>query len=186
MQTRQLASLFVGSLVAYWLEGNPLSWVPFEERFRLRRMSRRDWLWTAALSLFTLLSYLGLQTEVAALVTRGAIVIPDSVPDIVDPRVDQTLEQLAGGPLKGNWSLAVMGLVMLFFNIFGEELWWRGYILRRQEVVHGRYTWMIHGGLWTLFHVFKYWDFIAILPSALALSFVVSRPPTSIRLGGTV
>ncbi|MHA1803631.1 MAG: hypothetical protein ACTSU4_03730 [Promethearchaeota archaeon] len=32
-----------------------------------------------------------------------------------------------------------MTLVTLSLNIFGEELWWRSYILPRQEVAFGRF-----------------------------------------------
>jgi len=69
--------------------------------------------------------------------------------------------------------------VTLFFNIFGEELWWRGYMLPRQELVHGNSTWIIHGFLWTMFHAFKYWELAAILPASLALSFVAYKRKNS-------
>ncbi|MBN1488018.1 MAG: hypothetical protein JW981_10280, partial [Anaerolineae bacterium] len=38
-----------------------------------------------------------------------------------------------------------------------------------------QWTWVIHGVLWTLFHAYKWWDLIALLPMSLGLSFVVSR-----------
>jgi membrane protease YdiL (CAAX protease family) len=39
-----------------------------------------------------------------------------------------------------------------FFNIVGEELWWRGFILPRQEPVFGRRTWVLQGVLHGFFH----------------------------------
>jgi membrane protease YdiL (CAAX protease family) len=43
----------------------------------------------------------------------------------------------------------------------GEELWWRGYVLPRQELAFGRATWVIHGILWSVIHLFMQptlWD----------------------------
>lgn len=45
----------------------------------------------------------------------------------------------------------------------------------RQEEKHGRYTWIIHGTLWTLFHFPFWWNLIALVPSAFSLSYVVSK-----------
>lgn len=37
----------------------------------------------------------------------------------------------------------------------------------------------MHGLLWTLFHAFKYWEFVALLPTCLAFSFVAQRRKTT-------
>jgi len=64
---------------------------------------------------------------------------------------------------------------ILCFNVLGEELWWRGYILPRQELVHGKWTWLVHGILWTFFHLPFWWNLLAMLPSTLSLPYVASR-----------
>jgi len=51
----------------------------------------------------------------------------------------------------------------------------RGIILPRQEVTHGRWAWLVHGLLWTLFHFFQRWTYVQILPATLVTSYVVSR-----------
>jgi membrane protease YdiL (CAAX protease family) len=56
------------------------------------------------------------------------------------PAVREFLAQFSdhtfmGIPLHGSWWIAVYYvLVLLFGNIAGEELWWRGYLLPRQEL----------------------------------------------------
>ncbi len=166
-------TLFVAALIAYRMEDNPWSWMAFKDRFRLHRLSPRDWVWALALVIFSFVSYLSLRSIVSTLLSNGLFVLPASVPRIIDPRSGVSIEELAGGALKGNWLLVTISFVVLFFNIFGEELWWRGYLLPRQEVTQGRGAWIVHGLLWTFFHAFKYWELIAILPVSLALSFVV-------------
>jgi membrane protease YdiL (CAAX protease family) len=71
--------------------------------------------------------------------------------------------------------MALVYLAILVLNIVGEEFWWRGYVLPRQELVHGRWTWLVHGVLWTLFHAPFWWNLVLLLPSTLSLSFVTSR-----------
>jgi len=67
-------------------------------------------------------------------------------------------------------------LVMLSFNIFGEELWWRGYILPRQEEAYGRWTWAVHGLLWLLWHVAFYpWQVFALLLICLTVPYIAQR-----------
>jgi membrane protease YdiL (CAAX protease family) len=97
---------------------------------------------------------------------------------MANPRVGLTrmvLDQMAGGSIAGNWGAVLLYLVAFFFNIAGEELWWRGYLLPRQELVFGKSTWLLHGRLWTAFHAFKWWDIIGLLPVCLAISFSAQR-----------
>jgi membrane protease YdiL (CAAX protease family) len=169
------ALLFCASLIAYRLAGHAWSWPDFKHRFRLRRMDAHDWLWTVGLFAFALASYFPLKSITSRLIMQGIIPLPDALPTILDPRATQSVQALMGGRVAGNWPLLLVNLTALLFNTFGEELWWRGYILPRQEAAHSTHTWVLHGLLWTLFHAFKYWEFAALLPTCLALSFVAQR-----------
>jgi membrane protease YdiL (CAAX protease family) len=96
------------------------------------------------------------------LIDTGIIPISDDI---------QTVNSLLSG-LSGRWDILVIYFLMLFFNIAGEELWWRGYILPRQEMAFGEKTWMLHGVMWTFFHLFKWWDLIGLLPVCLIISYM--------------
>ena len=80
-----------------------------------------------------------------------------------------------GISLHGSWWVAVYYfLVLLIGNVAGEELWWRGYLLPRQELVHGRATWIVHGVLWAAFHLFfqmTMWDMVSDGPYLLCSCF---------------
>ena len=41
-----------------------------------------------------------------------------------------------GMPLKGAWWLVVFYTIGWILNILGEELWYRGFMLPRQELAH--------------------------------------------------
>ncbi len=173
-----LALLLTAALVAAQRELGPLSWAMLRARFRFRRLDRRGWLITAGCFALGFLGsgLFGLTARMLAEVPGFA---PPSVfPEVLDPRAPRviTLTTFMGAPLLGNWRLVGLYLLLLVFNIAGEELWWRGYILPRQELVYGARTWLVHGGLWLAFHVVFYpWQLLGLLPLCFALSYAAQR-----------
>ena len=176
-----LILMLIASLVALRVEGYPITWVSLKERFRLRRMDRTDWIWTIVsfVVMFIGAGIFGVLGQM--LVMRGLIPLPAKIPTaLLDPTVDpgnvlNVFYNALGPNAKGNWSLVAFSLILLAFNIFGEEFWWRGVVLPRQELVHGKNTWLVHGTMWALFHAFKYWAWLGLLPVTLALSFVAQK-----------
>lgn len=168
-----LALMVVASLVAYQKEGNAMKWDAFKQRFRLHRLSLKMWFLTLG-SFIVIFIICGISTQInVMLVNTGMIPIPASLPAWLDTRSGMPNMSQAFGGLSGNWLALFSYFVLLCFNIIGEEFWWRGYILPRQELAFGKWTWVIHGLLWALFHVFKWWDILVILPVTLILPFLV-------------
>jgi membrane protease YdiL (CAAX protease family) len=170
-----LALLLIAALVAYRLEGRPLSWDALAKRFRFRRLDRAGWLWALALTAWASLVLLNPLSQI--LVEKGIIPLPAHMPALLDPRMAQDPAS-AGQSLSGRmpgWIFALLNLAFLLVNVLGEELWWRGYILPRQEAAHGRWAWVVHGVLWTLFHAPKYWQYPTLLPGCLAYAYVSQR-----------
>jgi membrane protease YdiL (CAAX protease family) len=181
--TIPLALLFAAALVTYHrVDGYPLNWTTFSQRMRFPHLTFHQVLWSLGLFAACMLGY-GLFSQIGlALVNAGLVALPANLPILVDPRAIftiATLEQAAGGTIVGRWDIVALYLVFFFFNIVGEELWWRGYILPRQELVHGRATWLVHGLLWALFHVYKWWDIIGLLPVCLLISFTAQHLRTN-------
>ena len=174
-----MALLFTASVVAYGqVEKNPLRFKAFKERFRLNKITFKTIAIGVGVFILANLGY-GLFNQAAVLlIQKGIISLPVYVPALADPMIGFTtdsLSQMLGGPIAGRWDIVVVWVVMLFFNVVGEELWWRGYILPRQELAHGNWTWLVHGLLWCAFHTFKWWDLIGLLPVCLILSFFVQK-----------
>ncbi len=162
-------------------DGYAGSWPEIKARFRLSRMTGKDWLWAIAALLLTFLSIGAIQqfTAIPLIKALPGITPPDFFPPWNKPGIafDVGLyTDYIGVPIKGNWGVAALVLVMFFFNIFGEELWWRGYILPRQEKAHGAWAWLVNGMLWLLWHVAFYpRQVFALLPICLAVPFVAQR-----------
>ena len=169
--------LLAAALIAYRIEGHPLSWLALKRRFRLAEMGGREWLWTAGLLIVFVGGQILLMPTARWLVSVLPLPVPAGLPHAIDPRVVRTSipTEFLGVPLRGNWAVALWYSVILGLNIIAEEFWWRGYVLPRQELSHSKGAWIVHGMLWTLFHVPMWWNLIALLPSTLSLSFVTSR-----------
>ena len=148
--------LLGSALVAYVIEGNSHDLLSFRRRFRLFSLDRRGWKW----------KFGGLATQI--LLSLLATVLAIQVYNILKftpPDVSPS------GPIM---NLPLMAFV-LFMNIISEELWWRGYVLPRQEKQLGRYTWAIHGVLWAFFHAFKWWAVPFMLITTWIIPFITQR-----------
>lgn len=128
------------------------------ERLRLRRLSRADLAWA------------GVGLLVIAAGTAGVIALfHGQVPEA--PFMHMTA--LAPGQ---RWILLAW-LPFFFFNIVGEELFWRGYVLPRQEAAFGvKWAWLINAVLWGVFHGAFGLAMIAMLaPILLVVPWIASR-----------
>jgi membrane protease YdiL (CAAX protease family) len=174
-----LASLLASAIVAYWLEGRPMTWAGIKDRLRLTRMTGRHWLWVLGGTIVGFILYYLFSPLGSWLIVQGILPMPDSLPAWVDPRVGGSFVEkfnMEAGGVRGNWMFFFMAAITFFFNIVGEEFWWRGYVLPRQELALGKWTWLIHGVMWSaLFHAWKYWDVIGMLPADLVFVYVVTR-----------
>ena len=172
--------LFIGLLIAafvgYRVEGNPLTWHDFAQRFRLRRMNRQDWLWTFGGFFVGLVLFFVIQLVTTWLLRNGWIPLPHNLPAFLHPvRATAVLYDEAAGGVQNNWAFLLTSIVLLILNVLGEELWWRGYILPRQELAFGESTWWIHGLMWTLFHAALWWNLLNLLPLTMTLVYVAAR-----------
>jgi len=81
------------------------------------------------------------------------------------------------GKLKPNeYWLFLAWLPYFFFNIVGEELMRRGYLLPRQAATLGRYAWLFNGLLWAVLHVGISWRIaIVLLPIEFIVPYVVQK-----------
>jgi len=172
-----LALLLIAAFVAYKMEGRTFRWKEFSDRFRLRKMTRKDWIYTLLLFLAQIIIYISLSFTPRWLIHFKMFAPPEFLIPAVDPRLEQSilLDSFLGIPLKGQWWIAIFYFSVLLFNIFGEEFWWRGYIFPRQELYFKKWTWVVHGTLWGCFHVFWKWNLLILIPSCLAVSWVIYK-----------
>lgn len=100
---------------------------------------------------------------------------PDFFPAEINPNKIGNPGYMMDYKLSGEYWVIAVYFVGWFFNIFGEELLWRGIILPRQIKRYGSKAWIIHGIMWGLWHFFWKWQLVVLIPFALFFSYVVYR-----------
>jgi membrane protease YdiL (CAAX protease family) len=82
---------------------------------------------------------------------------------------------LFGMQLRGQWWVIGVYFIGWVFNILGEEFWYRGWMLPRQELAFGRFAWIVNGVIFTFQHTLQPWNYLMILPGALFMVYVIQR-----------
>lgn len=174
-----LLIMLLASIYFYKREGNPINWSSFKSRFRLGGLSKVDILWIISLFIVMLAGTVvfAFTPPILAKIVRPPSFWPDEINPLKSKPTSMTSipTTFMKEPLTGNWMVAVYVLIDIIVVSFAEEFWWRGYILPRQELKFGKNTWIVHGILWDLFHLFTPWNIIALLPGTLALSYVAQK-----------
>ena len=161
--------IFLPLLIVSYLflraEGLSLSREAWRTRLRFRPMCRADWAW-------------GLGALAVIGVLSGGIMQALS---LILGEVDHSPTFMTFKPLTpGRYWLLAVWLPYWTLNILGEEIFWRGVLLPRQEVAFGRWTWLVHGTLWGVFHIPFGWQLlVTLLPILYIQSCVVQRRQNS-------
>lgn len=157
--------LLVAALI---LHRNERSGLSFRERFRLQKLDRPCWIWTVVLCAIWIAIPIIMRPVTAWLQTHwfhpGKMWIRMMSPD---PNYFMEV------PISA-WIYVVL-FAFILLNVFGGELFFRGYIFPRQELAFGQRTWLIHAVLWILFRSFLPWELAIIAVLGFALSYFVQR-----------
>ncbi|MCT2535371.1 CPBP family intramembrane metalloprotease [Aquibacillus koreensis] len=170
--------LFIASLIAYKLEGNPSTLAGLTKRFRLTKLNKKMGFISIGTFIVVMIMEELLKFTSGILAKMSVFAPPDILPEFIDP--NQTLSfpltAFMGVSLEGNWWILLVWLLCLACNILGEEFWWRGYILPRQELAFGKKAWLVHGALLLLvFHAFLKWNYIVLIPICFILPYMAQR-----------
>jgi len=143
----------------------------FKRRFRLNKITRKDWLWVIGGILFVMVfDFLIMEPISKWMATIPIFSPPDHFPILFHPlkEFELPLANFLGISLYGNWLFLVITIILHSTAIVAEEFMWRGYILPRQEKNYGKWAWLVNGLLWAyLVHFIMKWNFISFLPSML-------------------
>ncbi len=132
-----LVPMFFGAIYLSGTESGSYKMKDLFARMRVKKLSGVDLIWTVGTFTFlTLTSFV-----------IASVVMPPLGMDAM-PFFFQNM------PLDDEhaWILYVWP-AFFFFNIFGEEFLWRGYIQPRQELLTKKWTWFVHGIFWACWHI---------------------------------
>ena len=172
-----MSLVFCAAVLAYRLEGRPFTKEAITSRFRLDRLSWQDVLWLLALFVVSIGGITALSFTMHILASFPLFAPHPTFPPDLGPDIAQNLTPgvLFGMPLQGKWWIAGVYLIGWLLNILGEEFWYRGWMLPRQELAFGKYAWLVNGLMFNFQHTFQPWNLLAMLPGSLFLSYVVQH-----------
>lgn len=142
-------------------EGGKFTKETFVERLRFRPMTRRDW------------RYSLLALVVIGLLTSGIMIAMQ----VLFSDFNHTPSFMTLDPLSpGRYWLLLAWLPYWLLNIGGEEFFWRGVLLPRQEKTFEDKTWILHGTGWAIFHIAFGWQLLVMLLPLLYIEpYVVQK-----------
>ena len=167
----------VVALVLLRREGYPLTLRGLRERARLR--FPKGWKkWLLAIGVIVLAFMLSMFTGPInkTLASIPGFIPPESTIPVMNPNAEVTSVEGAFPDVTfaGNWIFFIIWFIVygLVFNIIGEELYYRSFLLPKMRGVFGRFDWVANGVLFTLKHIYQRWIYFGILPGALAMAFL--------------
>lgn len=77
---------------------------------------------------------------------------------------------------SGQYWILLIWVIFFFFNIMGEELMWRGYLLAGTSGKYPRTAWLYNAIFWLMFHIpFGYELMIMVLPTFFLIPYLVQK-----------
>jgi membrane protease YdiL (CAAX protease family) len=165
----------VAGLLLLRREGYRLTVNALQDRIRLHwPKDLKAW----GLAIAVLVLGFGLSMAMGPL-NRALAGVPGFVPPVWWPpasnptvEINSAAEVFPDINLVGNFLFVLVYFVMgLVFNVFGEEVYYRGYLLPRMRGVFGKWDWVANGVLFTLKHMYQRWLYPGILVGGLAFAF---------------
>ena len=157
--------LIIAGVIMLKKEGYRLTKETFQERLRFRPMTVRDWQYS-----LVALIVIGILTGAIMLLMQAVVPSFNHTPSFME------FEPLSSGRY---W---ILGLWFPFWllNIGGEEFFWRGVLFPRQQAAWDKYTWLLHGTGWMIFHLAFGWQLLVmLLPLLYIESYVVQKTQNS-------
>jgi membrane protease YdiL (CAAX protease family) len=168
------AELAVG-LVLLRREGYSLNFAALRDRIRWKwPKGWKAWLIALAVLIAGMALSMMMGGANRALASVPGFMPPDWWPAASNPtvQVSSAADAFPDMTLQGNLLFVLLYFVIgLVFNIFGEELYYRGFLLPKMRGVFGSWDWVANGILFTFKHVYQRWLFPGILVGGLGFAF---------------
>lgn len=168
-----LIVILIWAVLSYLSEENNRTFKDFLIRVRLNRLRPKWFYWALGLAIIMFLSTVIFSPVLSWLISHNIIPLPENVPDYINPTKQMSIAKVKEQLI--NQGVIPLIPFVLIINILSEEIFWRGIILPRQELQHGRNAFWIHGIIWAFTHLFQYWLLLPILIGSIALAYVIQR-----------
>jgi membrane protease YdiL (CAAX protease family) len=158
--------MIIVSIIILRKEKLSVNYQTWQNRLRFKRLTKSDLLWTLGG-----IAAVGLLSVVTMTVLEMCFENFDKNPSFM------TFEPLS---VTGKYWILWLWLPYWVVNIMGEEIFWRGTMQPRQEIVFGKYTWIIQGLGWAVFHIVMGFQLLLmLLPLVFIQPIIVQKTKNS-------
>ena len=165
----------IAGLVLLRREGHSLTIGALRERIRWRWPAGwKSWMIAIAVLVLGMVVSMMMGGANRSLAAVPGFLPPEWWPAVSNPtiRVTGAADAFPDIILEGNFLFVLLYFVIgLIFNILGEELYYRGFLMPKMRGVFGRWDWVANGILFTLKHIYQRWMFPGILVGGLGFAF---------------
>ncbi|KAA3638085.1 MAG: CPBP family intramembrane metalloprotease [Bacteroidetes bacterium] len=150
------------------------------ERLLIKKISIKQWLICLGIMIVGIILSVVASPTVDFFKALPGLSIPDYMPFWLNPSIDPMntdMDLLSPNyPLKGNYVLLIIMSIALLLNILAEEIYFRSWLLPKMQNL-GKWSWVVNGLLFALYHTFQLWLFpmLIILSLATALTVYLSK-----------
>lgn len=170
--------LLIFSMIGLYLVSNESKKlkVSIWDRLLLNKITTKQWLICSGIMIIGIIVSVSTTPFIGTFINLTGLSIPDYMPFWLNPSintVETDLEVLSPNyPLKGNHLIVIIMAITLLLNILAEEIYFRAWLLPKMQVF-GKWSWVMNGLLFALYHTFQLWLFPTIIIVSLATSLTV-------------
>jgi membrane protease YdiL (CAAX protease family) len=159
--------LFSTAMILLKREEPKLTFKILKKKLNLRPLSKSDLIWTL-IGILTISVF-------SMLIMKGLTKLSELYPDVISSSFSPPFLEFHVLDKSQYWIFLVW-IPFFFFNIFGEELLWRGFILPRQQLNSDTANWTLNSLGWLLFHIAFGWKLVVLLLPILIINpFIVQK-----------
>jgi membrane protease YdiL (CAAX protease family) len=146
------------------------------ERLLIKKLNLKQWLICLGIMLVGIIVSSAISPTVEIFSKLPGLSIPDYMPFWLDPSInpmETDIEILSPNyALKGNYIVVIIMAITLLLNILAEEVYFRAWLLPKMQSF-GKWSWVLNGLLFALYHTFQLWLFPMLLVVSLTTTLTV-------------
>lgn len=161
------------ALIIFKREGYRLTFAALRERINWRWP--RGWkAWGAFLLFFVFAFSVAMMISPAAESIANITPVPDWMPGHPLKEIDSLQAGYPDIKFEGNWLFFIIQnfVVVIIFNMFGEELYYRAALQPKMRDVFGKWDWVASGVGFALKHLYFWWRVPMLIPAGLGFAFI--------------
>ena len=150
--------------------------ISIRDRLLIKKLSVKQWLICLGIMIVGIILSSTVSPLVEYFKELPGLSIPDYMPFWLNPSIDPMNTDInilsPNFTLKGNYLVVVIMSLCLLLNILAEEIYFRGWLLPKMQNF-GKWSWVLNGFLFALYHTFQLWLFPMIFVLSLATTLTV-------------